>query len=427
MAFVESSTSSSSSSVSPTGTVPPSITTHKGSTTFCSIFRKEATATEALQELCFSSSSSLPMEHETAIVHVEGPPICPPPLPVSVVSKTTSTVGTTNTTTTSTTTTNTTVDPVPISAASSICSAHTHSSNQNYHHHHHHNQNNNINNSNLHYSGNLSDAGSTHSTQNSMLLKRTVSRHGRATQRYATDPTSQSTIRLTTGCIPIVKGGKVMFVSASNKPSWIFPKGGWELDETIEESAIREAFEEAGVIGVLGPKLSDVQYETRKAKKRRLETEEFLRKNKKEKKNEVEENGGEKTTTDSVSVDEHHSTPPSTTSPIVAAASMTATSATVSDEALARIRNETSIKKPMKQSDETASVHSDASGSAGFARMALFPLYVTSVESTWPESGRLRKAVDIDKAIQMLESRPELQTALKEVKEKELHLKMESQ
>ena len=42
---------------------------------------------------------------------------------------------------------------------------------------------------------------------------------------------------------------------------------------------MREAFEEAGVIGVLGPKLTEVQYETRKSKKRRLESEELLKKN----------------------------------------------------------------------------------------------------------------------------------------------------
>uniref|UniRef100_A0A7N0VIN1 Nudix hydrolase domain-containing protein n=1 Tax=Kalanchoe fedtschenkoi TaxID=63787 RepID=A0A7N0VIN1_KALFE len=31
----------------------------------------------------------------------------------------------------------------------------------------------------------------------------------------------------------------------------MFPKGGWELDETIEEAAERETFEEAGVAGVI--------------------------------------------------------------------------------------------------------------------------------------------------------------------------------
>ena len=94
-----------------------------------------------------------------------------------------------------------------------------------------------------------------------------TSRQGRATQRWITDPDSHETIRLTTGCVPILRGGKILFVSASRKPEWILPKGGWELDETMEESAVRECFEEAGVLGVLGPKLSDIQYETRQSQK----------------------------------------------------------------------------------------------------------------------------------------------------------------
>jgi diphosphoinositol-polyphosphate diphosphatase len=31
----------------------------------------------------------------------------------------------------------------------------------------------------------------------------------------------------------------------------LFPKGGWETDETVEEAACREALEEAGVRGLL--------------------------------------------------------------------------------------------------------------------------------------------------------------------------------
>ena len=67
-------------------------------------------------------------------------------------------------------------------------------------------------------------------------------------------------------------------MSASRKAEWILPKGGWEKDEEMEESAIRECFEEAGVLGILGPKLNPVDYETRKAKKRRLEVQEVRKK-----------------------------------------------------------------------------------------------------------------------------------------------------
>eukprot|EP00977_Amphora_coffeiformis_P005901 scaffold1248_cov170-Amphora_coffeaeformis.AAC.20 len=52
----------------------------------------------------------------------------------------------------------------------------------------------------------------------------------------------------------------------------------------------------------------------------------------------------------------------------------------------------------------------------------LYPLYVQKVYEDWPESGRFRKAVDIDTAIQMMDKRPELKRALIEVKERGLHL-----
>jgi hypothetical protein len=48
---------------------------------------------------------------------------------------------------------------------------------------------------------------------------------------------------------------------------------------------------------------------------------------------------------------------------------------------------------------------------------------VLEVREHWPESGRARKAVDIDTAIEMMKSRPEFQQVLVEVKEKGYHLK----
>ena len=68
-----------------------------------------------------------------------------------------------------------------------------------------------------------------------------------------------------------MRDGRILFCSSSRKEAWILPKGGWESDETMEESALRETFEEAGVLGTLGPVLDEIEYETRKAKKRRLE------------------------------------------------------------------------------------------------------------------------------------------------------------
>jgi hypothetical protein len=55
-------------------------------------------------------------------------------------------------------------------------------------------------------------------------------------------------------------------------------------------------------------------------------------------------------------------------------------------------------------------------------RMVLFPMYVREVKDCWPESGRLRKSMLIDDAIAALASRPELQSILQEVKDKNLHL-----
>eukprot|EP01135_Chromosphaera_perkinsii_P005739 Nk52_evm39s359 gene=Nk52_evmTU39s359 len=54
--------------------------------------------------------------------------------------------------------------------------------------------------------------------------------------------------RQVVACVP-VRDGKVLLVSSRTKDEWIVPKGGREADETMEESAKREAWEEAGVVG----------------------------------------------------------------------------------------------------------------------------------------------------------------------------------
>lgn len=238
---------------------------------------------------------------------------------------------------------------------------------------------------------------------------RKVSRNGRESQRWFQDPSSQTVYRMVTGCVPVVEGGKILFVSASRKSDWILPKGGWEQDEDMEESAIRECFEEAGVVGILGPRLAEIEYETRKAKKRRIEFEELQRKTK--------------------SLRAAYSASPAPIKdikdpvegqvklPLENVASIKDSLAPVSDEDFNRIRGQA-----LKQCDETSSIASDASHSHSHVRMNLFPMYVSEVKSSWPESGRFRKIVDIDQAIIMCESRPELKQALVEVKERNLHL-----
>ncbi|CAM0945187.1 unnamed protein product [Alopecurus aequalis] len=44
---------------------------------------------------------------------------------------------------------------------------------------------------------------------------------------------------------------QVLMISTPKRSDLIFPKGGWENDESVEEAACREAFEEAGVKGTI--------------------------------------------------------------------------------------------------------------------------------------------------------------------------------
>jgi diphosphoinositol-polyphosphate diphosphatase len=40
----------------------------------------------------------------------------------------------------------------------------------------------------------------------------------------------------------------VLLVQSTRRGHWVIPKGGWETDETVEEAAKREAWEEAGIV-----------------------------------------------------------------------------------------------------------------------------------------------------------------------------------
>eukprot|EP00249_Psilotum_nudum_P016653 c25931_g1_i4 orf=657-1229(+) len=84
-----------------------------------------------------------------------------------------------------------------------------------------------------------------------------VARTGRHQQRY------ERGYRLVAGCIPYryrssdnYSGDKeqtleVLMITSHSGQGLLFPKGGWETDETVEEAACREALEEAGVRGLL--------------------------------------------------------------------------------------------------------------------------------------------------------------------------------
>ncbi|KAJ3392872.1 hypothetical protein HDU84_003356 [Entophlyctis sp. JEL0112] len=91
----------------------------------------------------------------------------------------------------------------------------------------------------------------------------TSSRTGRSRQVY-----TAPNVRKVVGVVPVLPDGRIVLVSSSSSASvlhpaaaaaaavassakWILPKGGAETDETLVESALREAFEEAGLVGAI--------------------------------------------------------------------------------------------------------------------------------------------------------------------------------
>lgn len=101
-----------------------------------------------------------------------------------------------------------------------------------------------------------------------------VSRTGRHLQRY----TKQGR-RQVVGCIPyrykVSQNGslyeeeqelEVLMISSQNgsiKKGMLFPKGGWELDESITEAAMRETIEEAGVRGIIESELGKWNFKSK--------------------------------------------------------------------------------------------------------------------------------------------------------------------
>ncbi|CAA2962338.1 nudix hydrolase 16, mitochondrial-like, partial [Olea europaea subsp. europaea] len=99
-----------------------------------------------------------------------------------------------------------------------------------------------------------------------------VARTGRQQQRY------KDGYRLIAGCIPFKcsndveeNGGdpskkivEVLMINSNRGPGLLFPKGGWENDETAEQAALREAMEEAGVHGDLVHFLGDYPFKSKR-------------------------------------------------------------------------------------------------------------------------------------------------------------------
>ncbi|XP_044958766.1 nudix hydrolase 21, chloroplastic-like [Hordeum vulgare subsp. vulgare] len=101
-----------------------------------------------------------------------------------------------------------------------------------------------------------------------MAAMMVAARQGRELQRYSASTGG----RIVVGCIPYRArgdGGEVeVLVICSRKKGAsagvLFPKGGWELDESMDEAARREALEEAGVRGETGPSLGRWCYQSRR-------------------------------------------------------------------------------------------------------------------------------------------------------------------
>ncbi|KAG2710801.1 hypothetical protein I3843_04G045900 [Carya illinoinensis] len=96
-----------------------------------------------------------------------------------------------------------------------------------------------------------------------------VSRTGRHLQRYSKGR------RQVVGCIPyryknakqtsLVEAGEleVLVISSQKGKGMLFPKGGWEKDESIKEAALRETLEEAGVRGVVQRELGKWNFKSK--------------------------------------------------------------------------------------------------------------------------------------------------------------------
>jgi len=211
------------------------------------------------------------------------------------------------------------------------------------------------------------------------------SRQGRAKQRWDRCAATNRIVRLTAGCIPITNDGKILFISSAKKKEWILPKGGWESDEEREASAVRETYEEAGVLGTLGPMLKEITFETRKGRARRIEREK------------ADSDEFVKNHMDGDYISSHIST-------------------SSSEEEFGAIE-----EKYVGKTKDISSGQAGKTKKHELCRMSLFPLYISEILDKWPENGRTRKVFDIDEAINMT-TRDELKDILIELKESGLHL-----
>jgi hypothetical protein len=251
-------------------------------------------------------------------------------------------------------------------------------------------------------------------------LKGNTSRQGRSLQRWLLHSPTGDLVREVAGTIPITRDGRIVLISASRKKEWILPKGGWDADETKEECAMRETYEEGGLLGELGGCLDPIDYQTAKSKRRSLE--------------ESETSGD--TLANFMSCGENEKSRPPlpkrsktepSSSPTGPELILHSGKRIVSDDINCRSKA-SDANCATRTTPEVVPTPSDPTDYS-YIRLSLFPLYVSSVKSDWPEKGRLRKLVDIDEAIRIMheENRDYFRIGLEIIKQRGLHLMMNSE
>jgi 8-oxo-dGTP pyrophosphatase MutT (NUDIX family) len=235
---------------------------------------------------------------------------------------------------------------------------------------------------------------------NAKVSKEVASRQGRSLQRWAIDPKSGRSVRLVAGCVPILKDGRVLLISSSKKVEWLVPKGGWELDECLEEGAIRECFEESGVLGTLGPKFDDFIVETRKARKRRLDSGSSVLSQLSEEDHLLSEDMpdvSEKVSHHAPVVTPHSDSCPTLDTPKTGVRVAFQLADSVTEPVDYSISDLVPMAEPIK-SIATEETGSTSSLTHTHVVMTFFPLYVQQVHDSWPEMTRIRRAFSIDGA-----------------------------
>jgi 8-oxo-dGTP pyrophosphatase MutT (NUDIX family) len=188
------------------------------------------------------------------------------------------------------------------------------------------------------------------------------SRSGKVKQRWAVDQHTGKQLHLVAGCVPILNDSRIILVSSSSGKGWLIPKGGWESDEELEEGAIRECFEEAGVLGVLGPKFDSFCVETGKALQLRIES--------------------------SMEESQRTGTPDEKTYHTTRTTSACHLNSLVP---VIEVSSDTTRTAQANEKSTTKLTHTHVC-------MTFFPLYVQAIHDSWPEDSRIRQAFTIDGA-----------------------------